>query len=212
MLHPFDQLKIKAEPTKDDSAAQLISFAVLAAGLFMLLRKPEEKPVEGLEDFREVKNPYTVTDIMKGRARSYYALGFIRIEPKDFLALTTGGLNFGNRVQRIYEDNRQRNFSYNDYEDMHKESQVVHPFLSVNVDTGEVTGHEGRHRAAAAVEAGEDFYIYILPDYESKTQELKDDVLAGDGAKYIPDVLSGQFDSKIKVKLDKSTMISMRDL
>jgi hypothetical protein len=53
MLHPFDQLKIQAEPAKDDSAAQLISFAVLAAGLFMLLRKPEEKLVGGIGDFRK---------------------------------------------------------------------------------------------------------------------------------------------------------------
>ena len=186
MLHPFDQLKIQAEPTKDDSAAQLISFAVLAAGLFMLLKKPEEKPVEGLEDFKEVKNPYYLRRVMYSEARSFYALGFIRIEPKDFLALTTGGTDRPVTPEQIYSDNRKRNFKYSDYEDIHKQWNIFYPFLSVNVDTGEVTGHEGRHRAAAAEEAGEDFYIFILPDYESKTQKLKDDVLAGDGAKVAP--------------------------
>jgi len=42
MIHPIDQLKLAQPVKKDDSAAQFISMAAIFAGLYLLLRKPEQ--------------------------------------------------------------------------------------------------------------------------------------------------------------------------
>lgn len=238
MLHPFDELHAlapavpKPEENRKESALVWFAIGILAASVFALTRKQEhsgdslllgeDEEDEGeeleLEDEDEDedggsseiagRNPYTVNERMKDHARESYALGFIKIDPKDFLDLTTWGENYLYGAPRwIHVENNQKGMDYQKFEEIHaKEKSIIHPHLTIDIRTGKVTGHEGRHRAAAAEASGEDFYIYIYPDYESKTRTLKDDVMAGNGEKYIPDVLIGQFNPNIKVKLAKSTL------
>lgn len=208
MIHPIDQLKLIQPQKKDDSAAQLISMTVLFAGLYLLLRKPEQAVGESII---ESGNPYTITKDMKRSMWSYYPLGIIKIDPDDFLDLTTDGPDelSPDTKSAIYADNKKTGVKYSDYENAGLLGYIdIHPFLEVDVDTGKVTGHEGRHRAVAAKQAGEDFYIYILPYYKNKTDKFRRDVLHGDGEKYIPDVVIGQMNLKIRVKLDKTTVRS----
>ena len=146
-------------------------------------------------------NPYTVTKRMELNAKDSYALGKIKIDPDDFLRLTTDDPQF------VYDDNKERNLTYQDYENFGlREETIIHPFLRIDVSTGVVTGHEGRHRAAAAKEAGENFYVHIYPDYDSKTGKLKKAVLEGFGEQFIPDILIGQFNPEVEVKLDKNLL------
>jgi DNA-binding CsgD family transcriptional regulator len=181
-------------------------FEARRAAYDQLIKKPDY--YSQLEKSEKAQNPYTVNERMKDNARDSYALGFIKIDPRDFLNLTTWGEDYLYGEPRwIHVENQQRGMDYKKFEEIHaKEKSVIHPHLTIDISTGQVTGHEGRHRAAAAEAAGEDFYIYIYPDYESKTHALKHDVMAGNGEKYIPDVLIGQFDPNIKVRLDKSTV------
>lgn len=160
--------------------------------------------------FPEHQNPYTVTDRMNRNARDSYALGIIKIDPLDFLKLTA------ENPDRIFEENKERNLKYQDYEDFGlKDEILVHPFLTIRPDysdgwsVGWITGHEGRHRAAAAYMEGEDFYCYIIPSPLDKTQKLKDAVMSGEGLKFIPKVLKNQFRDLgeiVEVRVKKSAI------
>lgn len=157
------------------------------------------------------KNPYAVTPFVKRWARENYALGAIKISPIQFLELTTWGRDrlFGG-PEWIQTENRQRGVKYQDYNKSIEENLSLYPYLTIDVHTGRVTGHDGRHRAAAAEEAGEEFFAYILPNYESKTVELKEAVMAGKGAAFIPEVLTGQFNDRVRVEIPRDAISRLK--
>ena len=64
-------------------------------------------------------------------------------------------------VANIRKDAQPLDF-YNDPEI--QKGMSVHPFLTFDIDTGKITGHEGRHRAAAVINAGgKVFQVALFP-------------------------------------------------
>ena len=81
------------------------------------------------------------------------------ISPSDFLALTT------TNEQHIVEDARNKYFKL-DVDVLKNERQT--PYLKIDLQTGEVTEHEGRHRMVLLLDAGiEKVAIVIEADSEA---------------------------------------------
>ena len=95
-----------------------------------------------------------------GEGSQNYSKGYVTyISPSDFLALTT------TNEQHIVEDARNKYYKL-DVDVLKNERQT--PFLRIDLQTGEVTGHEGRHRMALLRDAGiERVAIVIEADSEA---------------------------------------------
>lgn len=95
-----------------------------------------------------------------GEGSQNYSKGYVTyISPSDFLALTT------TNEQHIVEDARNKYYKL-DVDVLKNERQT--PFLRIDLQTGEVTGHEGRHRMALLRDAGiEKVAIVIEADSEA---------------------------------------------
>jgi len=84
-----------------------------------------------------------VTPEQMDRARSNKAVGYIWMHTIDFLLLTTPSDAY---IKHVIDEALPLE-SYNEFSRSGEIS--VPPFLMIDIDTGEVTGHEGRHRAAS---------------------------------------------------------------
>lgn len=138
------------------------------------------------------QNPYTLTkrDI-EGKKQSYL-LGLIRIDPMVFLKLTTSN-DVSSEGRAHIERIKKEAKSFEFYDELHKKGDIQYPFLTIKED-GRIRAHEGRHRAYAAFLNQEEFYCHLLPHSSMLDYKIKEDIIQGNGEKYIPSVLKNQFD------------------
>jgi len=121
----------------------------------------KNKPI--LKDYDNTKESATFTEdrldsIISESISDYddnYARAYItHMSPEQFLGLTASE----ETMQRLNQETGEL-----DVEKLAKERQ--HIFLDVNLETGKVTGHEGRHRMLALQKAGiNDVEMVIYPD------------------------------------------------
>lgn len=96
------------------------------------------------------KEELKVTEIQKQNAIDEKAIGTIEMDALEFLKLTTGD---DAHLQEIL-NNAKPLAAY--------EKSIILPFLEFEVSTGKVTNHEGRHRAAALLNAGNKWITIAL--------------------------------------------------
>lgn len=139
-----------------------------------------------------------LTQQMFDRAKANKCVGWFYMDPRDYLRLTIDEANVdawiaheGDEVQSLEV--------YNSY------NITLMPWLDVDMHSGKVVGHEGRHRAAACIKAGvKKFPVAIclreqgyptyyrqpfIDEYENPKQLMKVFVTKDD----VPSMLKGQF-------------------
>ena len=85
-------------------------------------------------------------------ARGLYGAFVCVMQPSDFLRLTTDG---DEHLAKIHKDEFTDLQTYAaDTDEKYGKSKYNMPFLFIEFETGRVTGHEGRHRAAMVERAG----------------------------------------------------------
>lgn len=89
-----------------------------------------------------------VTQHMLEKAKANKSIGVYAMHPKEFLELTTSG-----SVDSWVAG--EPNFSVAEYNKFSKAGKTLMPFLDVELESGKVRQHEGRHRAAALLAEGE---------------------------------------------------------
>lgn len=91
-----------------------------------------------------------VTHRMKEMAQDNKGIGILTMGTIQFLELTTPG-----SFARWMEEEKADTAPLETYNEAAKAGKIiVMPFLDVDIETGTVHGHEGRHRCAALIEAG----------------------------------------------------------
>lgn len=112
------------------------------------------------------KNPIDATDIQKEWAEdANESMAYYDIDPYVFLLLTTDKPQTLNDIIKYSESVAWYSSNFM------KKKYIVHPFLKIT-PTGQIVGHEGRHRAAALVKAGEKNYrIALIAEEQSFTYE-----------------------------------------
>lgn len=159
-----------------------------------------------------------ITDNMKKKAKTNKFIGLLTISVLDFLSLTCKGdpVLWANQEQK--EGITKSLEMYNEYV-RRGESDII-PFLSVDMHTGVVLEHEGRHRAAAlmerrifdmqvAISLRDHGYLtyYVEPnidDYSNPKRWAKRYM----GVQDIPGRFLGQFNKSESVRIDKSKFVS----
>ena len=125
-----------------------------------------------------------------------YARRYItRISPKDFIEMTVHERN----VDRETFDTKVTGDVGSTMGDWDYNTQLIEsrepPVLDVDLNTGKIIGHNGRHRVRALEMAG-------IESVEIEVEFYEDGYLKKYGAKTIPDVaISSQFDTKIETYL-----------
>lgn len=133
------------------------------------------------------------TDDQVLQAIDSHAGAFVDMAPIDFLRLTTLDEDHIRKVQSEAHDLAK-------YE-KHMESGKceVHPFLRIDVKSGQVVGHDGRHRAAAILSADPDaqMRVALIPVPLSKTASMAD----------IPETIKGEYDPGFRLKIRKNVTV-----
>lgn len=133
------------------------------------------------------------TDDQVLQAIDSHAGAFVDMAPVDFLRLTTLDEDHIRKVQSEAHDLAK-------YE-KHMESGKceVHPFLRIDVKSGQVVGHDGRHRAAAILSADPDaqMRVALIPVPLSKTASMAD----------IPETIKGEYDPGFRLKIRKNVTV-----
>lgn len=138
-----------------------------------------------------------ITDRMLQNAKSNKCVGWLYLDPVQFLSLTVTDHNVYDWIEKELPHTKTID-EYNSYE-------TLMPWLDVDMHTGKVLGHEGRHRAAACIKSGvkrlpvaiclrdHGYPVYysqpFIDDYENPKQLQKVFVTKKD----VPRVLVGQF-------------------
>lgn len=98
-----------------------------------------------------------VTENMRERMKSNKAIGTLTLDPYDFLALTVSSTP----MRWVESESTETIDQYNAW--VRDGTIKIMPFLEVDMDTGKVKAHEGRHRAAALLkERGLDMEVAIF--------------------------------------------------
>lgn len=120
----------------------------------------------------------------------------IDMHPMDFLKLTTSDASLEQILSGALSKDEYQKFADED-------KLSVHPFLSVEQKSGKVVSHEGRHRAAAAIKAGDvHFRVAIILYPSSRGWKLEE----------IPQVWTGQFDKSVSYPWKGRSEIIFNDL
>lgn len=107
-----------------------------------------------------------------GASNPEYAQAYITsIHPRDFLSLTLSDKSL-ELWDNAVKDGTHKEYFELDIEKLKGEAQT--PFLIVDTQTGEVTGHEGRHRMRALLEAGVTDVPIAVIDYRTKYSKQKE--------------------------------------
>lgn len=106
--------------------------------------------------YQEIFEARRTLPLSKGaipRARGSYGALIAVMAPMDFLMLTTLNAAQHDEISRAavtslddYNDNESGDFNKSDHGGL--------PYLNVGYPSGQITGHEGRHRAAMVLKAG----------------------------------------------------------
>lgn len=133
------------------------------------------------------------TDDQVLQAIDSHAGAFVDMAPVDFLRLTTLDEDHIRKVQSEAHDLAK-------YE-KHMESGKceVHPFLRIDVKSGQVVGHDGRHRAAAILSSDPDaaMRVALIPVPLSKTASMAD----------IPETIKGEYDPGFRIKIRSNVTV-----
>ncbi len=104
-------------------------------------------------------------------ARSLYGAFVCVMQPSDFLRLTTDG---DEHLAKIHKDEFTDLQTYAaDTDEKYGKSKYNMPFLFIEHETGRVTGHEGRHRAAMVERAGGRSFPCMIVFKESEKWSLQ---------------------------------------
>ena len=107
-----------------------------------------------------------------GASMPKYAQAYITaIHPRDFLSLTLSDETY-RKWDAAAEAGTDSELYPLDVERLTKETQT--PYLNVDTETGEVVGHEGRHRMRALLEAGVTEVPIAVIDYNTKYSKQKE--------------------------------------
>lgn len=147
-----------------------------------------------------------VTDLQLRVAKDNKAVGYLFLDPFDFLCLTVNGsVSSWIESEERNSDNAFRTIA--EYNEWSRQGAIcVMPFLSVDMETGKVLEHDGRHRAVACDRARKMLPVAIdLRSNGRKTyyvQPFIDDLQHPRmyakrflGIKDVPNRLLGQFSS-----------------
>ena len=134
-----------------------------------------------------------ITDRMLENAKSNKCVGWLYLDPVQFLSLTVTDHNVYDWIKKELPHTKTVD-DYNSYE-------TLMPWLDVDMHTGKVVGHEGRHRAAACIKSGSKrlpvaiclrdhgYPVYYTTPFEGDKSLVKVYVSKKD----VPRVLVGQF-------------------
>lgn len=107
-----------------------------------------------------------------GASNPTYAQAYITsIHPRDFLSLTLKDESFEKWDKTAQEGTDSELYPLNE-EELRNQTQT--PFLIIDSETGEVTGHEGRHRMRALLEADVTDVPIAVIDYRTKHSKKKE--------------------------------------
>ena len=118
-----------------------------------------------------------VNDVMRGNYGAFVCV----MQPSDFLRLTTDG---DEHLAKIHKDEFTDLDTYTaGTDEKYNRTQYNMPFLFIEFETGRVTGHEGRHRAAMVERAGGRSFPCMIIFKETEKWSLKYDKSSrtGDG-------------------------------
>ena len=146
---------------------------------------------------------------MRDSAEDMKCIGAISLDPYDFIALTVS-----TGVREFCDAERADTRTLDEYNTWALAGKIrIPPFLSVDIATGKVLGHEGRHRAAALMAAGGRTMRvairlwrngYVVNRLSGITDSF-DDYHTFLGVEHLPTVLIGQFRSSVKVGIATTT-------
>jgi len=162
-----------------------------------------------------------ITEEHKRQMRGNKSAGWIYLAPADFLRLTTTG---SDRIEEILGDENLK--TLDEYNDFAREGKnILPPFLYVEMlnsrlpeeyNPGEVRGHEGRHRAAACINAGvKEMPVFIVGKigldavWRLPKDEKDKNVFRFVGPKDFDKKLLGQFNRYVEVPFPADTWHSL---
>lgn len=148
------------------------------------------KPVPKASQGRVLLGP---TDDQVLQAIDSHAGAFVDMMPVDFLRLTTVDEDHVRKVQ-------SEAHSIDKYEKHMAEGKCeIHPFLRIDTKSGQVVGHDGRHRAAAILSADPDAHmrVALIPVPLSKSASMAD----------IPETIKGEYDPGFRIKIRNNVTI-----
>lgn len=104
-----------------------------------------------------VITPYQVKSMMDNKA-----IAFIPIWPVDFLRLTTPDDDGMEQFTSSKPDHKGKKTTLAEYNEAAREGYInLAPWLTVEMGTGKVVGHEGRHRMAALYRENPEAYGWV---------------------------------------------------
>lgn len=98
-------------------------------------------------------------------ARGNYAAFVCVMSPEDFIRLTTHGQA---EYDKIFSDEFSQAGEFNAGTGAYNFNGYYAPFLDVDAETGRVSGHEGRHRAAMIAQSGGDKFPVMIKLYQGE--------------------------------------------
>lgn len=162
-------------------------------------------------------NELKITQTMLDQARGNKLTGFLIMNPLDFLRLTVNTPNVFDFIRQEKDDTK----TVEEYNSFAAKGKSIHmPWLDVDMYTGKVVGHEGRHRAMAVYAAGgHKFPVGIClrergyPIYYKEIQHPPDDSHKHDWwekvymtKEKVPPVFIGQFVHR-EIRVDSTKMV-----
>lgn len=180
------------------------------------------------EFIKEITGQLRISPRMERNAIDLKAQLIVLMSPEDFLSLTSSKEHV-NQIHQgalpLYRYNQYTKIGDNEkYKDfiskLRGEEQYgssVHPFLQIEFNNrlnGVVTGHEGRHRAAALIaKNSKKMPVAILLRDGEDNEEFKNkmDVLYHMTSEHLPKYIQGQFDKNVSI-LSKNWKIIKDDM
>ena len=134
-------------------------------------------------------NQLKVTQAMIENAKDRKGIGLMKMDPYDFLKLTTDSSSVGQWIKEEHETTKP----LDQYNEWATDGTIrVMPFLNINMQTGKVMGHEGRHRAAALMAVhGQEMWVCVFLKKDWYTVDKVDGKWLTEAD--IPNVLIGEF-------------------
>lgn len=125
-----------------------------------------------------------------------YAKAYVTsIHPRDFLSLTLSDSSFEKWDDAANRGDDKELFPL-DIDKLKKETQT--PYLIVDTSTGRVTGHEGRHRMRALLEAGVTEVPIAIEDIRTKYSKEKEASMFISSQEYSKGYVNNNFGTEIK--------------